>query len=204
VALHAAPDELVGTFTAALTGEFIGSRAADIALVMTDPAALAEIAGTAIDADSLPELIRPAFEAAIAELGVGVLGDIREADSSALLAAVGTSVFEISSTTGPIGWLAIRLHAVSAGVYTESAGRNISRISNVEMSLTVEIGRTRMTVRELLALEPGAIVDLDRAAGAPADILLNGRLIAHGEVVVIDQDYAVRITTILENPEVPA
>ncbi|MEE2816092.1 MAG: FliM/FliN family flagellar motor switch protein, partial [Actinomycetota bacterium] len=50
-------------------------------------------------------------------------------------------------------------------------------------------------------LEPGRIVELDRSAGAPADVLLNGRVIAHGEIVVVDQDYAVRITRILENAE---
>ena len=64
--------------------------------------------------------------------------------------------------------------------------------------MTVEIGRTRMSVRDVLALEPGAVIELDRSAGAPADVLLNGRLIAHGEVVVVDQDYAVRITKILD------
>ena len=74
----------------------------------------------------------------------------------------------------------------------------LGRINNVEMSLTVEIGRTRISVRDVLGLEPGAVLELDRSAGAPADVLLNGRLIAHGEIVVIDQDYAVRITKILD------
>jgi flagellar motor switch protein FliN/FliY len=72
------------------------------------------------------------------------------------------------------------------------------------MSLTVEIGRTRMSVRDVLNLEPGAVVELDRSAGAPADILLNGRLIAYGEVVVVDQDYAVRVTQILDTPDLLA
>jgi flagellar motor switch protein FliN/FliY len=67
--------------------------------------------------------------------------------------------------------------------------------------MTVEIGHTRMSVRDVLALEPGAVIELDRSAGAPADVLLNGRLIAHGEVVVVDQDYAVRITKILDVSE---
>ena len=58
-----------------------------------------------------------------------------------------------------------------------------------------------MAVRDVLDLEPGRIVELDRSAGAPADVKLNGRTIAHGEVVVVDQDYAVRITRILENVE---
>jgi flagellar motor switch protein FliN/FliY len=65
------------------------------------------------------------------------------------------------------------------------------------MELTVELGRTRMTVRELLGLSPGAVVELDRAAGSPADLLVNGRLIARGEVVVVDEDFAVRITEIV-------
>ena len=76
--------------------------------------------------------------------------------------------------------------------------QNDGRISNVEMAMTVEIGRTRMSVRDVLDLEPGAVIELDRSAGAPADVLLNGRLVAHGEVVVVDQDYAVRITQILD------
>ena len=69
------------------------------------------------------------------------------------------------------------------------------------MDLTVEVGRTRMTVRDVLELEPGRIIELDRSAGAPADVKLNGRLIAHGEIVVVDQDYAVRITKILDVAE---
>ena len=99
----------------------------------------------------------------------------------------------------------VKLHASSIGgsspVVPASSGvstGNLGRINNVEMALTVEIGRTRMSVRDVLGLEPGAVVELDRSAGAPADVLLNGRLIAHGEVVVVDQDYAVRITRILD------
>ncbi len=83
----------------------------------------------------------------------------------------------------------------------ESVAGKLGRINNVEMALTVEIGRTRMSVRDVLNLEPGGVVELDRSAGAPADVLLNGRLIAHGEVVVVDQDFAVRITQILDVAE---
>ena len=93
----------------------------------------------------------------------------------------------------------------SSGILTGGRGLDndeivgkLGRINNVEMALTVEIGRTRISVRDVLGLEPGAVIELDRSAGAPADVLLNGRLIAHGEIVVIDQDYAVRITKILD------
>ncbi len=55
-----------------------------------------------------------------------------------------------------------------------------------------------MTVRELLELTPGSVVELDRAAGAPADLLVNGRVIARGEVVVVDEDFGLRITELVE------
>jgi flagellar motor switch protein FliN len=78
----------------------------------------------------------------------------------------------------------------------EDLPRGIELLHGVDMEVTVEIGRTRMTVRELLDLAPGAVLELDRAAGSPADLLVNGRLIARGEVVVIDEDFGLRITEI--------
>lgn len=75
--------------------------------------------------------------------------------------------------------------------------RGIEMLHGVELEVTVELGRTRMPVRELLALTPGAVVALDRAAGSPADLLVNGRLIARGEVVVVDEDFGIRITEIV-------
>ena len=84
-----------------------------------------------------------------------------------------------------------------AGVATLDTHRHgIEILHGVDMEVTVEIGRTRMTVRDLLDLTPGAVLELDRAAGSPADLLVNGRLIARGEVVVIDEDFGLRITEI--------
>ena len=202
---HPSPEQLSGPFSVALAAEFVGVRSADIALVLNDRTVLAEAAGVDEALAEPTELVRPAIEAASATLGVGVLGDITEADASALVAASGTAVFELTTAAGSIGWFAVRLHATAITAANPAPAAptsgNLSRISNVEMALTVEIGRTRMAVRDLLALEPGAVVELDRSAGTPADILLNGKLIAHGDVVVVDQDYAVRITRILDNPE---
>ena len=199
VAPHPSPQSVVGPFTVAYVSEFVGARSADLALVVTDPATLAEAAG--LPAPSAAAA-RPALEAATAVLGAGLLGELTEADASALLGAPGTGVFELVTPTGTAGWLAIRLHsAAPAARPTPAPVANLARIRDVELTLTVEIGRTRMPVRELLSLEPGTVVELDRAAGAPADILLNGRLVAHGDVVVVDQDYAVRITRILDTPE---
>jgi flagellar motor switch protein FliN len=77
--------------------------------------------------------------------------------------------------------------------------RGIEMLHGVDMEVTVELGRARMTVRDLLALTPGAVLELDRAAGSPADLLVNGRLIARGEVVVVDEDFGLRITEIIDD-----
>ena len=75
--------------------------------------------------------------------------------------------------------------------------RPMTLLHDVEMGVTAELGRTRMTVRDLLSLTPGAVVELDRAAGSPVDVLVNGTLIARGEVVVIDEEYGIRISEIV-------
>ena len=77
--------------------------------------------------------------------------------------------------------------------------RGLEMLHGVVMDVTVELGRTRMTVRELLALTPGTVLELDRAAGSPADLLVNGRLIARGEDVVVDEDFGLRVTEIVDD-----
>jgi flagellar motor switch protein FliN/FliY len=76
-------------------------------------------------------------------------------------------------------------------------GGPIELLHEVEMGVTVELGRTRMLVRDILDLSPGSVVELDRAAGAPIDVLVNGTLIARGEVVVIDEEFGIRITEVI-------
>ena len=188
----------------AVVASFVGERSADLAVVLVDAQAMADASGS--DLVSLADVLRPALEAAAVELGNGVLGEVRVDDASALFADDDTEVFSLDNGGQLAGWFAIRVR--ENGVVTgatplseESMVGKLGRISSVEMALTVEIGRTRMSVRDVLSLEPGAVIELDRSAGAPADVLLNGRLIAHGEIVVIDQDYAVRITRILDGAE---
>lgn len=84
-----------------------------------------------------------------------------------------------------------------SGSVTTGSVRAVELLNDVEMGVTAELGRTRMTVRELLAMQPGSIVELDRAAGSPVDLLVNGTLVARGEVVVIDEEFGVRITEII-------
>ena len=78
---------------------------------------------------------------------------------------------------------------------------DLRRLSDVPMEASVEIGRTAMTVGETLELHPGAIVVLDRLAGEPVDLMVNGTLIARGEVVVIDEQFGLRVSEIVEGDQ---
>lgn len=197
---------LTGKVNEAVTATFVGSVSADVALVLADTSTMMDAGGTDSPLVSAADVLRPALEAATGVLGPGVLGDARIEDASALFNDAETTVFELISAGTAAGWFAIRVRdtAIVKGGSTHSAptsNAKLGRIHNVEMGLTVAIGHTRLSVRDVLDLEPGAVIELDRSAGAPADVLLNGRLIAHGEVVVVDSDYAVRITKILDMAE---
>jgi flagellar motor switch protein FliN len=77
----------------------------------------------------------------------------------------------------------------------------ISLLLDVPLHMTVELGRTRRTIREVLSITPGAVVELDRLAGEPVDVLVNGKLLGKGEVVVINENFGVRITDIISPVE---
>ena len=78
---------------------------------------------------------------------------------------------------------------------------DLDLLADVPLEVTVELGRVRMTVRELLALQQGSVVELDRVAGAPVNVLVNGSAVARGEVVVVDEELGVRLTEIISrNP----
>ena len=72
---------------------------------------------------------------------------------------------------------------------------------DVPLAVTVELGRARMTIQDLLALSPGSVVELDKIAGEPLDILINDRLVARGEAVVVNDKFGIRITDIVSPAE---
>ena len=76
--------------------------------------------------------------------------------------------------------------------------RNLSIVMDIPLEVSVELGRKRMSIRDILDLGAGAIVELDKIAGEPVDLLVNGRLVARGEVVVIEDNFGVRITEIVD------
>jgi flagellar motor switch protein FliN/FliY len=78
---------------------------------------------------------------------------------------------------------------------------NLNLILDVAVTLALEVGRAKMSVRDLLQLAPGAIVELDRLAGEPLDVLVNGVRIARGEVVVVDDKFGIRLTDVVSATE---
>ena len=91
--------------------------------------------------------------------------------------------------------------------FTDSEGpvegevRNLDMVLDIPVTVTVEIGQGRIPIKSLLQLTQGSVVELDRLAGEPLDVLVNGTLIAQGEVVVVNDKYGVRLTDVISPAE---
>ena len=83
----------------------------------------------------------------------------------------------------------------------EAEARNLNMLMDIPLQVTVELGRTSRSVKEILELSPGSIIELDKLAGEPVDILVNNRPVARGEVVVIDENFGVRVTDIISKSD---
>ena len=89
---------------------------------------------------------------------------------------------------------------------TEATGQNVEKacldvILDIPVNLSLEVGKSKISIRELLQLNQGSVVELDRLAGEPLDVLVNGTLIAHGEVVVTNDKYGIRLTDVISAAE---
>jgi flagellar motor switch protein FliN/FliY len=82
-----------------------------------------------------------------------------------------------------------------------SAEVNLEVILDVPVTLSMEVGRTRIPIRNLLQLNQGSVVELERAAGEPLDVYVNGTLVAHGEVVVVNDKFGIRLTDVISPAE---
>jgi flagellar motor switch protein FliN/FliY len=83
----------------------------------------------------------------------------------------------------------------------DKADVSLDMILDVPVTLAMEVGRTRISIRNLLQLNQGSVVELDRAAGEPLDVFVNGTLVAHGEVVVINEKFGIRLTDVISPAE---
>jgi flagellar motor switch protein FliN/FliY len=199
---------LPSSAAAAITGYLGGSVEGKVLLVVSQDLVEA-LSATPFGALEPAQALKPALETIGDRLGgrldgtptgIAVEGclDVLAGGTQVLvpLLAEGTvvSLVGVSLTTLP---------ATGGGAAAGGAPGNwsIDMLRDVEMEVTCELGRTRMTVRQLLALAPGDVVELDRLAGAPADLLVNGTLLARGEVVVVDESFGLRITEIVTGNE---
>ncbi|WP_448625374.1 flagellar motor switch protein FliN [Geodermatophilus sp. URMC 64] len=188
------PPAAASAITAGLSGEVSG----DVVLVVSADVVEA-LSNSPVGRMDVAAALRPALEAAAATLGrVRVASERVEEPVAALDGLRDKGMFvavplladgEHQATFA----LQVNLPRPAAGGQRGS----LDLLRHVAMEVTVEIGRTRMTVQELLSLHPGEVVELDRAASAPADLLVNGTLIARGEVVVVDEDFGLRISEIV-------
>ncbi len=87
------------------------------------------------------------------------------------------------------------------GVQLSDEEVNLDVILDIPVDISMEIGRTQISIRNLLQLNQGSVVELDRLAGEPLDVLVNGTLIAHGEVVVVNEKFGIRLTDVISAAE---
>ena len=93
------------------------------------------------------------------------------------------------------------LQAFHGEATAAQAEQNLETILDIPVSLSLEIGRTKISIRNLLQLNPGSVVELDRLEGEPLDVLVNGTLVAHGEVVVVNDKFGIRVTDVISAQE---
>jgi flagellar motor switch protein FliN/FliY len=89
----------------------------------------------------------------------------------------------------------------SGGPFGSTGNKALDLLMDIELPIVIELGRTQMSLKRILELGPGAIVEMDRLAGEPVDILINGKVVARGEVVVVDENFGVRILALVSPEE---
>ncbi|MCA2213699.1 flagellar motor switch protein FliN [Jidongwangia harbinensis] len=193
----------------AITAKFSGAAVGEVVVVVGQDLADA-LKESPLGELDLTAAVRPALEAAARVFGPTVLDPGQLMEPGVALSAIATKDHAVAvplldgGDVRAVVALALTPWPVDqgpGGVARRGDGSvtrgGLDMLHDVEMEVSAELGRTRMSVRELLSLSPGAIVELDRAAGSPADLLVNGRLIARGEVVVVDENFGIRITEIV-------
>lgn len=174
-------DDLEAQMAAAMEAEgSLGGGADDLESQMAATMALEANGG---DLDLEAQMTQAMDEEGLSDIGDALdLGD-QEVESPGL-------------AEGPVKPLKFpQLHPSDEGIDSES----IDRLMDVSLNVSVELGRKQMLIKEILGLGPGKIIELDKLAGEPVDLLVNGKLLAKGEVVVVDENFGVRITDLI-NP----
>ena len=145
------------------------------------------------DSTGLPVMSRPLFLDTIEKYGKE---DFRRA-----LADFITQEIRIETDNGSENPEKVDFTAFGDGNKTSSTKNKIDMLLDVELEVTVELGRKKMSIQEVLKLGKGSVIELTKLAGEPIDIYVNQRKLAEGEVVVVDENFAIRITSLVEQSE---
>jgi len=144
-----------------------------VRIVASDPAELIEIAGATADAEVV-------------------------ADSASAAPVVAVPTTDLDPAAGaPVGVATYEFPQLSDGNRAPAMARPIALLNDVRMEVVAELGSTRVKVRDLVNLAPGSVVHLDRTAGSPVDVIVNGTLLARAEVVVVDEEFGIRVSEIV-------
>jgi len=139
----------------------------------------------AFDPDSVAGAVDDSGDAGVMDDWAAAMAEQEVAESAAAEVKTASSLFQdFSGATG-----------------AQSVPQNLDMILDIPVQLTVELGRTKIAIRNLLQLAQGSVVELDGLAGEPMDVLVNGCLIAQGEVVVVNDRFGIRLTDIITPAE---
>lgn len=193
-------------FGSGVRAEFAGEYTGHIVLLVDDELSSALNDATEGELDlmaALTPVIRQILDS-FADVALGTVAPATGAD----LQETSDAQFVVVPLNGqdkPRAVLAFAMTDGPAATDTTGTARPVSELPaerldllrGVEMVAATELGRAKMTVNDLLSLRDGVVIELDRPAGSPADLYINGRLIARGEIVVADENYALRVTQVL-------
>ena len=126
-------------------------------------------------------------------------GDAGQDDIDAMLAASGAGA--ASAPSAPRAPMEEFGSSPKSNQAVSLDGPNLDVILDIPVSISMEVGNTDITIRNLLQLNQGSVIELDRLAGEPLDVLVNGTLIAHGEVVVVNEKFGIRLTDVISPSE---
>jgi flagellar motor switch protein FliN/FliY len=128
-------------------------------------------------------------------------GDAMAEQAEAEAAEGGEEAFDPDDLINETNAQAAGLDELSEESAPAGADTKLDTILDIPVTISMEVGRTNISIRNLLQLNQGSVVELDRVAGEPLDVLVNGTLIAHGEVVVINDKFGIRLTDVISQVE---
>ncbi len=157
--------------------------------------------------DRVDDLLAAADDESKAAVKTVNEGDASENDAEAAMLAMLDELPQEESKARPedINFGATSVSKAEFQQLQQSAGaqspRNIDLLMDVDLPVSIELGRTKMSISDILALGPGSVVELNKLAGEPVDLLVNYKVVARGEVVVVDENFGLRITQLMTPEE---